>query len=166
MLARPSLFLCSLSQSVPTLSSSPKSLTTIAHVGRTSPPLQIAIANNFLLHTVDASIEPRLGLDVSLSFLSLHRHQFSSYERRSIENDDIDRLLLVHSDLSSLSHQMINCFSFNLLASNLGNKFPPEQFDLLFLNFTTISIGLGLHMFIKSILVLLEIWVLLDSYQF
>ncbi|KAF5950605.1 hypothetical protein HYC85_012598 [Camellia sinensis] len=35
---------------------------------------------------------------------------------------------------------MINCFSFNLLASNLGNKFPPEQFDLLFLNFTTISI--------------------------
>ncbi|XP_028077478.1 uncharacterized protein LOC114279437 isoform X3 [Camellia sinensis] len=140
MLARPSLFLCSLSQSVPTLSSSPKSLTTIAHVGRTSPPLQIAIANNFLLHTVDASIEPRLGLDVSLSFLSLHRHQFSSYERRSIENDDIDRLLLVHSDLSSLSHQilrdqkeivftefdvffviqMINCFSFNLLASNLG----------------------------------------------
>ncbi|KAI7985243.1 Myosin-11 [Camellia lanceoleosa] len=44
MLARPSLFLCSLSQSVPTLSSSPKSLTTIAHVRRTSPPPQIAIA--------------------------------------------------------------------------------------------------------------------------
>ncbi|CAL5353947.1 unnamed protein product [Camellia sinensis] len=39
-----SLSLCSLSQSVPTLCSSPKSLTTIAQVRRTSPPPQIAIA--------------------------------------------------------------------------------------------------------------------------
>ncbi|CAL5438117.1 unnamed protein product [Camellia sinensis] len=39
-----SLSLCSLSQSVPTLCSSPKSLTTIAHVRRTSPPPEITIA--------------------------------------------------------------------------------------------------------------------------
>ncbi|KAF5933348.1 hypothetical protein HYC85_029519 [Camellia sinensis] len=43
-LGPPSPSLCSFSQSVPTLSSSPKSLTTVAHIRRTSPPPQIAIA--------------------------------------------------------------------------------------------------------------------------
>ncbi|KAI7998050.1 Protein MOR1 [Camellia lanceoleosa] len=45
-------------------------------------------------------------MSLSLSFFSIGINFLPSYERRSIENDDIDRLLLVHSDLSSLIHQV------------------------------------------------------------
>ncbi|KAI8010850.1 hypothetical protein LOK49_LG06G01379 [Camellia lanceoleosa] len=68
----------------------------------------MVICNKFLLYWISSDQFPLLRKNpdwISLSFLSLHRHQFPSCERRSIENDAIDCLLLVHSDLSSLIRQ-------------------------------------------------------------